>query len=311
MDSQFVKDIIAGLSSTPKTLPSKYFYDEVGDALFVKIMHSKDYYLTRAEFEIFSQLTDELVEALQLNGSHFDLVELGAGDGIKTIELLKGLRKHDFTYRPIDISSNTLKILKNRVQSELPDLAIETLEGEYFQALDSIKGKGQKVILFLGSNLGNMQDELATDFLNQLSEAMDLGDKILMGLDLKKSKDIILPAYNDRDGYTRDFNLNLLQRINEELEADFDLSQFEHTPEYDEENGIARSFLQSKTCQQVVLKKADRIIEMEAGEKIQTEVSRKYDEQILEKLLEGTNLKIKRFFFDCQKLFTDVLLEKQ
>lgn len=311
MNVQFAKDIMHGLESEPKTLPSKYFYDEIGDALFVKIMHSKEYYLTRAEFEIFSELTDELIDSFELNGGHFDLVELGAGDGTKTLELLKGLREHDFTYVPIDISSNTLQILEKRVKTEIPDLSFEAIEGEYFNVLNAIKGRGKKVILFLGSNLGNMPDPQAAEFLKELAYAMNKGDKVLMGLDLKKPKNVVLPAYNDAKGYTRDFNKNLLRRINDELSADFDLSCFEHQPEYDEDLGIATSFLKSKRAQEVHFEKLNKSVVFGAGEKIQTEVSRKYDQEILESLLKGTNLKIKRFFFDSQKLFADVLIEKE
>jgi len=311
MRTQFAADVQEGLDKKQRTLPSKYFYDKIGDELFVKIMHSDEYYLTKAEFEIFSQQTKELFEAFGADDITFDLIELGAGDGTKTIELLRSIPTEQFVYKPVDISANALNKLEKRVKSEVPGIQVSPLEADYFQALRSIHGERKKVVLFLGSNLGNMQDEDASTFMKELGNNLAKGDMVLLGLDLKKPSDIVLPAYNDSSGYTKDFNLNLLHRINVELGANFNLEFWEHAPEYDAVNGMAKSYLKSTVEQSVSIPSIGKSYDFKEGEVIHTEISRKYDEQVLENVLTGTSLKITRFFYDSKEYFTDVLLEKQ
>lgn len=308
---QFARDVDAGLSADPKSLSSKYFYDEKGDQLFVQIMNMPEYYLTDCEFEIFSEQTQSLISAFGVNGDYFDLYELGAGDGTKTMQLLKGLENHDFTYKPIDISPFAIENLTNRVNRELPNINVEGKQGEYFSVLKSLRNENQKVILFMGSNIGNMRDELANDFLRQLSAVMNPGDKLLMGVDLKKSDEIVLPAYNDAQGYTREFNLNLLDRINRELGADFDRAKFDHKPQYDSETGLAESYLMSLENQQVKIAKTGKAYDFMEGEKIFMEVSRKYDDETIEAIADQTDLEIKARFFDSRHYFSDVIFEKQ
>lgn len=310
MNQQFAKDVEEGLSKKQKSLSSKYFYDEVGDELFVKIMNSLEYYLTDAEMEIFTEQTEYLRDKLT-HESHFNLVELGAGDGTKTQHLLKSIHPSAYTYVPIDISSHALADLTRSLAACLPDLMVEPKQGEYLDALSSIDKTERKSILFLGSNLGNMYDEDAGAFLIALADTMQTGDKLLLGLDQKKSKNIVLPAYNDAQGYTRDFNLNLLTRINNELGANFDLEQFEHLPEYDETTGIAKSYLVSKTDQIASIEAIGKDFRFMSGEKIHMEISRKYDDDILRKLLKGTNLEILCALTDSRKYFKDIILEKR
>ena len=212
--SQFKKDVIEGLSSEPKFLLSKYFYDEIGDDLFVQIMDMPEYYLSRSEFEIFSQKTNELINAFEVDKSGaFELIELGAGDGTKTKELLKELLKqgYKFDYTPIDISDNALTLLKANLLTEMPTLNVVPKQGDYFEVLSSFKeSKRKKVILFLGSNIGNLTDDLSAKFLNQLNQNINSGDCLLLGVDLIKDVNVVLPAYNDEQGITSRFNLNLL-----------------------------------------------------------------------------------------------------
>ena len=216
MIETFKKDIEEGLSFSPKTLPSKYFYDEKGDDLFVKIMHCDEYYLTRAELDIFQQQTEQIIRELQLDkNTYFELIELGAGDGLKTKELLKQLveQNYKFDYLPVDISQNALNILKESVNNELPKVSIKTKQGDYFKVLESLKNtQSPKVVLFLGSSIGNMPDDIAAQFIYNLGANLSHNDKLLLGADIIKSRDIVLPAYNDNQGFTRDFNLNLLKR---------------------------------------------------------------------------------------------------
>ena len=315
MIETFIKDIDSGLSSNPKTLPSKYFYDKTGDALFVEIMNLPEYYLTRSELAIFKNKTQQLVHSLQAKpDTYFELIELGAGDGLKTKELLSYLdtKKYNFDYFPIDISANALKGLKNTLQQELPNISVQTKQGDYFEVLTSFKeNKKPKAILFLGSNLGNMSDEQATKFIYKLGANLSAGDKLLLGLDLIKSADIVTPAYSDSKGVTAKFNLNLLHRINNELGGNFVLEQFEHQAEYTEEDGIAKSFLVSKVNQTVNIISIDKSYDFLAGEKIQTEISRKYNDKIIDDILSKTDFSIEDKILDQKEYFADYILERK
>lgn len=314
MIETFKKDIDEGLSSFPKTLLSKYFYDKKGSDLFVEIMHSEEYYLTRAELDIFRNQTLQIITNLQLNkNTYFELIELGAGDGLKTKELLKELsfQGFQFDYLPVDISKNSLVNLENSINLELPNISIQTKQGDYFEVLESLKNtRFPKVVLFLGSNIGNMTDEIAEQFIYNLGENLSLNDKLLLGADLMKSKDIVLPAYNDSKGFTKDFNLNLLVRINKELEADFNISQFSHQPEYLESEGIAKSFIVSDIDQNVYIKKLNKSFHFDKGEKIATEISRKYNDEIIRKLIQKANFTITAKLTDSNNYFSNYVLNR-
>lgn len=312
MIEQFKRDVEKGLSSSPKTLPSKYFYDKKGDQLFVEIMNMPEYYLTRAEMDIFQNQTDEIIDMLEVDrDQYFEFIELGAGDGTKTRELLKALKSknYQFDYFPVDISQNALDGLEKMLANYLPELNVKKLQGDYFEMLSSLKDSKQpKVVLFLGSNIGNMPDEVAHDFIYSLGSNLHPGDRLLLGVDLIKSRDIVLPAYNDDAGITRAFNLNLLSRINRELGGDFSIDHFEHAPEYTEEDGIAKSFLKSKRAQTVHIKSINKSFHFEAGEKIHTEISRKYNDEVLGNIIAKTDFSIAKRLTDKQGLFADYVL---
>ena len=269
MIEQFIKDVDQGLSGEKKTLPSKYFYDKKGDQLFTQIMNLPEYYLTRAELEVFEEQTDKIISALGLHQyTNFELIELGAGDGTKTKRLLRALLKNNFKfgYLPVDISQNALDQLETSLLKELPELTVEKKQGDYFQILKTLKDTHHpKVILFLGSNLGNMTDDEASDFIYQLGTNLKVNDKLFLGVDLIKDENVVLPAYNDKSGITREFNLNLLHRINTELKGDFCLNSFDHTPEYTQEEGIARSFLTSTKEQDVQIGETGKVYHSRSG----------------------------------------------
>lgn len=309
----FIQDVDEGLSESPKRLLSKYFYDEKGDELFVKIMNMPEYYLTDAEFEILSKQGEDIIDAFDIGQRKLELIELGAGDGTKTIQLLKKLEgKLNFTYMPIDISQHALDTLEQRLAKETPDVKVQTLQGDYFSVLNDIVSRdGMKVVLFLGSNLGNMLDVNANRFIKQLAERLKSKDKILLGVDLKKDADIILPAYNDAAGITRDFNLNLLARINRELGGNFNISQFEHKPVYNEEAGQAESYIMSTADQDVTIEATGKTYHFDEGERIHMEISRKYDEATVNHVIEDTGLSIKEIFTDSRGYFADFLLEME
>jgi len=314
MKDQFRIDVEQGLSNSPKSIPSKYFYDKEGDALFVKIMNMPEYYPTRAELEIFKDKNQDMISSMDIHpNTFFELIELGAGDGTKTKELLNALLKDrfDFEYLPIDISLSSLNSLESDLEEEFPNLKVRKKHGDYFGVLESLKENHHpKVILFLGSNIGNLSDEQSADFIYQIGANLKADDKLILGVDLIKSEKLVIPAYDDPHGITSAFNLNLLARINSELGGDFDLSTFEHAPEYTSNEGIARSYLVSLVAQEIPIRGIGKSFKFEKGEKMQTEISRKYNDQILDKILAKTDFNIVSKLTDSQGYFADYILNR-
>ena len=234
MNQQFAEDVLDGLNAHPKTLPSKYFYDKKGDALFQEIMNLEEYYLTRAEYEVFETNKTALRDTFLNGAEKFDLIEFGAGDGHKTKVLLNYFLESNisFEYLPIDISGNVLEQLESTLKNELPDLTVNPIQDDYFQAIEKIEhdNNTRSVVLFLGSNIGNFQNASAVEFLSELYARLKPNDLLLIGFDLKKEPSIILNAYNDSKGITAAFNINLLNRINDQLDANFNTSKFIHYP---------------------------------------------------------------------------------
>lgn len=310
-NNTFSKEILDGLSQCPKTLPSKYFYDEIGDKLFQDIMAMPEYYLTRAELEILEKFKTNIIKNANPNNNGFDLLELGAGDGMKTKILLKELlnKNVNFTYKPLDISLNALTLLKDDLQSEMQGLPVELIHGDYFDSLKKLKQdkESQKLILFLGSNIGNLTVEQATRFLSHLSENLNPGDGMLVGFDLKKDPRIILSAYDDAAGVTEAFNKNLLRRINNELGANFDLNAFGHQPFYNPETGTTKSYLVSTKQQDVYLKKIGKTISFYPWESIHTEISQKFDHKTIEQMAKDANLEIKEAYTDSKRYYSNYL----
>lgn len=307
--SQFLEDVLKGLSATDKFLQSKYFYDAKGDALFQKIMASAEYYPTKCEMEIFTKQTDELVSVLSGHSTAFDLVELGAGDATKSVHLLKGLLDNEvkFTYFPVDISSNVIELLNTRLPQKLPQLKMHGLNGEYFHMLEKAKTLSDKtkVVLFLGGNIGNFPFEKAGEFCKSLRQHLGPGDLVLIGFDLKKNPIKILDAYNDRSGYTRDFNLNLLHRINEELQGNFRIKNFYHYPTYDPTTGACKSYLISNKEQQVEI--SGHTFYFEEGEPIFMEIAQKYTIGQTNELAKKSGFMPMQHFLDSKKWFLDTV----
>jgi len=309
---QFAKDILTGLLAKPKRLDSKYFYDAIGDGLFQDIMNCPEYYLTDCELEIFAEQTNILAEFIIAdNDDPFDLIELGAGDAMKSSYLLKHLvnRGVDFTYLPIDISSNVIGLLNEKLPQNIPGLKFQGLNGEYFDMLKkaaALSGR-RKVVLFLGSNIGNMAPDKAEKFCSQLRHNLWAGDMAIIGFDLKKNPKTILDAYNDRAGITKNFNLNLLDRINRELDADFIRDNFEHYPTYDPESGACKSYLISLADQQVHIRSLNKIISFQQNEYVFMEISQKFTIQQTRDIAIGTGFIPVSNLFDKKNWFTDAI----
>lgn len=306
----FAESVLSGLSASPKWLSSRYFYDDEGSRLFQEIMALPEYYLTNCELNIFSNQTAEIYEAFANGGGAFDLIELGAGDGTKTAILVDHFlsRNPDISYCPIDISQEAVSALTSKFSTQFPTLDLKPLVGDYFQILESLKaGERRKVLLFLGSNIGNFNYEQALDFFRSLRRVMKAGDLLFIGFDLQKDPRVIVPAYDDPQGVTARFNLNLLARINRELGANFDLDKFSHYANYRPLEGAARSYLISREEQSVYIAALDRTFEFGPWEAIFMEISRKYTRDIIRELAEESGFGIKQNFFDSKNYYCDSL----
>jgi len=307
----FAKDVETGLSASPKHLSSKYFYNTEGDRLFQKIMAMPEYYLTNSEAEILSKQADEIRKAF--GNQPIDIIELGAGDGSKTKLLLKNMVENDVDVRyiPSDISSNILEELKENFAKEIPSLEVFPLAGDYFKSLVDLPDSSgrKKIMLYLGANIGNLEKKQAISFIAQLKQFLDAGDLLMIGFDLKKNPQTILDAYNDPTGITAAFNINLLSRINLELDANFNIEEFSHWERYNPETGAARSYLVSRKNQKVTIDALEQSFEFEAWETIRMELSQKYGMNDIANLAEQSGYKLTKRFVDSKGYFVDAVFE--
>lgn len=310
----FADDVRAGLSACPKRLESKYFYDERGDALFRRITRTREYYLTRCESEILDVSAEAIMRSFGAE-EPFDLVELGAGDGSKTSRLLEVAVELQprARYVPVDIAESALRDLAQRLQGRLPALPVEPRWGDYTEALRELRAVPGRpeLVLFLGSSIGNYTDEQAARLLASLGADMSDCDALLVGFDLRKHPRVIHDAYNDSLGLTREFNLNLLRRINRELGGRFALDRFDHFETYDPVAGVASSYLVSLDDQDVWIEALDSTYRFRRWELTHTEISRKYSLDEIEAIADRAGLEVVRRFFDHRGYFVDVLMRPQ
>jgi uncharacterized SAM-dependent methyltransferase len=314
------------LSSTPKQLSSRYFYDDEGSRLFMEIMKLPEYYPTRAELKIFTEQKADICDAFTERrhpcpqpGEEadkdvrvpIDLIELGAGDGTKTAVLIEHLLATgvDFTYQPIDISQEANDALEARFKDKFPDLRIDPHTGDYFKVLGSLKSDNgrRKVIMFLGSNIGNFLRDNAVAFFGSLREVMTENDRLFVGFDMQKDPRTIVAAYDDKQGVTSAFNLNLLARINRELGGDFDLDKFSHYAQYRPMECAARSFLISREKQTVTIKALNRSFGFDQWEPIFMEISQKYTHAMIDELSGDGGFEIAREFYNGDDFYIDSL----
>jgi L-histidine N-alpha-methyltransferase len=275
--ARFAHDVHEGLGRAPKTLPSLYFYDDRGSELFRRIMELPEYYLTRAERECLERHGPRLLAPLCAAGC--DVVDLGAGDGLKARILLEQLRRGgtEPRYFPIDVSEHALQTVLGACSQELPWLEAQGVVAEYGEGLRWLgarDGARPRLVLMLGSNIGNLSMSAAERFLVALRTSLRPGDHVLIGFDLLKDVAVLQRAYDDAAGVTAQFNLNLLRRINRELRADFDPAAFRHFAAFSPTRQAMESYLLSVRRQRVQVDGTR--YEFEAWEPIHTEISCKY-----------------------------------
>jgi L-histidine Nalpha-methyltransferase len=310
--TSFAEDVRLGLLSRPRRLFPKYFYDELGSLLFEAICLLPEYYLTRAENEIMARYSEEIVA--EVRGPK-TLLEMGSGSAMKTRRLIEAILKEqsDLLYIPIDISATALETSSRVLLQAYPRLKINAFAGDYYGGLKALgssrpAGRGRLLALFLGSNIGNFDREEARTFLRALRSVLAPGDALLLGADLKKERDLLEAAYDDSLGVTAAFNLNLLSRINRELEADFNLRAFRHYVRYDEEAGRIEIYVESLRAQTVRIERLGLELQFEEGERIHTENSYKYDMADLSRLAAETGFTLSRTWCDAMKRFSSNLL---
>ena len=298
--SDLLSDVIAGLSSDPRTLPCKYFYDERGAALFQKICELPEYYITRTELDILDRYRAEIASQL---GPNIELIGLGTGAGTKTRILIEALEK-PAVYVPIDISEKQLRKSSMLFQKIFPDLEILPVCADYLQpvVIPSPRHKAARnVVYFPGSTLGNFEPNVALEFLQRIANVSGRGGGLLIGVDLQKDQSVIEAAYNDEAGVTAEFNLNLMAHINREIGANFDLSRWEHRAVYNSEAGRIEMYLISTTDQTVRIQ--DRQFHFRAGEKVLTEHSYKHTPEGFTALARQAGFNFVKLWMDDARLF--------
>ncbi|HKI98579.1 MAG TPA: L-histidine N(alpha)-methyltransferase [bacterium] len=301
----FREDVLRGFTSDPKTIPPKYFYDERGSQLFEAITGLEEYYPTRTEAAILAQSGEEMLDAA---GPGLTVVELGSGSSTKTRLLLERLagRQERVDYIPIDISPTVVTEFGEQLLQDYPSLHIRGLICDYDRALGELKEQSheRKLFLFLGSSMGNFTPHQAAALLRVIREAMGPQDSLLLGVDLKKDRAILERAYDDAQGVTAAFNLNLLERINRELGGQFDVERFRHVALYNAQQGRIEMHLESTVSQIVPIDALGRSFTFRRGERIHTENSYKFDREQLQQLLGLADMTLQRQWLDPQGWFS-------
>jgi dimethylhistidine N-methyltransferase len=277
-------------------------------------MDAPEYYVTDADLEIFSQQSAQLAKTLVNGDENFEILELGAGDALKSTYLLQSLTNAEkkYTYRPIDISLSIIDFLHSEMPQRVSGIAINGLAGEYLPMLEEAyrQSPNKKLLLFLGSSIGNFELDDARKFLLAVQKVMQPGELILIGFDLKKDPHQILAAYNDAAGLTKAFNLNLLSRINKELGAEIDLDAFEHFPTYNPVTGSCRSYLVSKKQQLISIPGAPDIL-LEKHEPIDMELSQKFSVGEIDAMAAELGFNPRPYFFDEKGCYCNAIWEKK
>jgi L-histidine Nalpha-methyltransferase len=302
-------DVIQGLTQASKTLPPKYFYDDHGSQLFEQICELPEYYPTRTEALILRQYAGEIA---QITGK-CELVELGSGSSTKTRLLLDAYEAHAYPLRyvPIDVSAGILESSAQQLLSEYPSLEVHGLVSTYELALKQLAPTQlpSRMIFFLGSTLGNLNPQECDVFFSQITAALHQGEYFLLGVDLQKPKPVLEAAYNDSQGVTAQFNLNILKHLNWRFDGNFDTQLFEHWAFYNEQLHQIEMHLRCLTAHTVQLKALDLTVKFESGETIMTEISRKFDLSVMQQELQAMGLKPLQVWTDPKQWFGLILCQ--
>ena len=306
----FNEDVKQGLTSSPKYLLSKYFYDQYGSELFVKICHTPEYYVTRIETGILKNISDEVAG---LNSNKKVLVELGSGSSVKTKYLINSFIKSNgvLKYVPIDVSEIMISSSDDLV-SEFEELKIDGILAEYETGL-GIAGsviKEPKMIVFLGSSIGNFNLTDAEKFIRHISDVMNPGDSLLIGFDLVKDTAVLNDAYNDSAQYTAMFNMNLLKRINSELQGEFNLEKFSHNAFFNESQSRIEMHLVSLEEQEICIHAIREKIQFDKDETIHTENSYKFNNDMIYGLASSASLEVEKMWKDDKNYFALCMMRK-
>lgn len=299
----FAREVEEGLTSFSKTLPCKLFYDAAGSELFEEITRLPEYYLTRTELEILQEHAGEIVAAA---GQNVTVVELGAGTAAKTCTLLQALTRRQMrvAFFPVDISSSALGEAQERVAAQCPTVSVKPVVADFGRGFCFLRDiKGRKLVLYLGSSIGNFDPEAAIAMLRQVRSELAQGDALLLGTDLVKDPSILVPAYDDAQGVTAEFNKNVLRRLNRDLQGDFDVASFRHLALWNPMRSRMEIFLESLRSQTATLRLLQMTVKMRAGERIHTENSYKYTVPMVEKMLADAGFKLEQTWFDSRKWF--------
>ncbi len=300
VSEDFLAEVIAGLSSSPRSLPCKFFYDERGAALFQKICELPEYYVTRTETELLRRYGQEMADSI---GANAELIGFGTGAGIKTRMLLEHL-ENPIAYVPVDISKQRLTNSAEELQRVMPALDILPVCGDYLQPLQlpkSLRKPDHVAVYFPGSTIGNLEPPVALDFLRRVCRLCGKDGGLIIGVDLQKNRSILEAAYNDSAGVTAEFNRNILVRANRELEADFDLSLWRHQAIYNADHNRIEMHLISEADQTVHV--GGQNFEFARGEKIVTEFSYKYTQSDFIQLAVSAGFKLARVWTDPNEWF--------
>ncbi|MBD2438688.1 L-histidine N(alpha)-methyltransferase [Nostoc sp. FACHB-110] len=304
-------DVVRGLTQASKTLPAYYFYDDRGSELFEEICELPEYYLTRTETAILQKYASEIAK---ITGS-CELVELGSGSSTKTRILLDAYQHlgYPLHYLPIDVSAGMLENSARQLLVDYPKLQVYALAGTYEMALAQLPATQlpSRMIGFIGSSLGNLNAQECDIFFSQITNALQPGEYFLLGIDLHKSKEILEPAYNDSQGVTAAFNINILEHLNRRFEGNFDTTQFEHWSFYNETERRIEMHLRSLRSQTVQLKALNLTVNFAAGESILTEISRKFDLKQIQQQLTARGLVPVHTWTDSNQWFGLLLCQLQ
>jgi L-histidine Nalpha-methyltransferase len=290
------RDALLGLTSNPKVLAPKWFYDSRGSELFEQITRLPEYYPTRAERSILDAHAGDIARH---TGAR-TLVELGSGSSEKTRLLLDALREAGTLrqYVPLDVSETALREAVSAIHADYPSLAIHGVVADFTQHLDRIPGQSPRVIAFLGGTIGNFLPNERSVFLSELHDTLQAGDWLLLGTDLVKDPGVLVPAYDDAAGVTADFNRNILAVLNRELGADFDLDNFEHVAFWDPENEWIEMRLRATKQASITIWELALDVVLQAGEEIRTEISAKFRR-------DGVERELAKAGFDMDSWWTD------